>query len=214
MADDHDQQHENERERERERYREHTERIAREAARLYHEGKAGSVAESIRKASQQVGLHGSDAPSAGKVRRHVQAMSMQAMGSDAYAAAMKERLRGAEQLMSALDEYYAGVPMFLVGRGAKGQLDGDLVLHVRIYTDAPIKELAQTLVDLGYDEPKFETVNTRHGRLNRLRFEDDDAEILLTRCLPAMLKSAQQDLFTNAPIATLTLKQLREQLDS
>lgn len=196
--------------------REHTERIAREAARLYHEGKVESVADGLRKAAQLLGLQGGDTPGLGRVRKHVQAMSMEAMGADAYADAMKARLRAAEQLMSALDEHYAGVPMALVGRAARGHLDGDTTLHVRIYTEAPIEELAQMVVDLGYAEPAFETTNTRLGRLNRLRIQDEDAdaEIVLTRCLPAMLKSMHLDLFTSAPIATLSLKQVREQLRS
>ena len=194
--------------------REHTDRIAREAARLYHEGKADSVDASIRKAAQHVGLSadGSELPSPGKVRQHVQAMSMQAMGSDAYNEAMKNRLRAAEELMAALDVHFAGVPIFLVGRGAKGQLDADVTLHVRIYTEAPIEELAQLVVDLGYAEPEFSTANTRLGRVNRLLIHEADAQIMLTRCLPAMLKSADEDLFTGAPIASLSLKQLREQL--
>jgi len=198
------------------RGREHTELFAREAARLYHEGKAKTISDAIHKAAQQLGhsAGASDAPSHGRVRKHVQALSMQAMGSDAYADAIKERLRAAEQLMSALDEHYAGVPIFLMGRAARGHVDGDTTLHIRIYTDEPIDQLAQTLVDLGYNEPKFETANTRLGKLNRMRIRDADADadILLTRLLPAMLKSEQRDLFTNAAIATQTLKQLRDQL--
>ena len=198
-------------ERDHNRRREHTERLAREAARLYHEGKSSTVADAVRKAAQLLGVQAGETPSLGRVRKHVQAMSMEAMGADAYHEAMNARLGAAEQLMAALDEHDAGVPIFLVGRAAKGQLDADTTLHIRIFTDAPIEELAQTIVDLGYEEPKFETLSTRLGKLNRIRFYDEegDAEIALTRCLPAMLKSAQQDLFTNAPIATLTLKQLR-----
>ncbi len=200
-----DREHDSERERER------TERVAQQAARLYHDGKAASIHESIRKAQQQAGVHG-EGPSPGRVRRHVQAMSMEAMGSDAYAAVMKNRLRAAEQLMAALDEHYAGVPMFLVGRGARGELDADLVLQVRMYTKAPIEELAQFVVDSGYDEPEFRTANTRLGKVNRLLIRDDDVQLMLTRCLPEMLKTAHEDLFTGAPIATLTLKQLRAKL--
>lgn len=186
-------------------------RLAREAAQLYHEGKTDTVADAIRLAIQKYGVEG-DPPSQGRVRKHIQALSMQAMGSAAYAQAIKNRLRAAEQFMSALDDHYAGVPMFLVGRAAKGHLDGDTVLHVRIYTDAPIEDLVDTLVELGYDEPTFETADTRFGKLNRLRFIDDDATLLLTRCLPAMLKDVPKDLHTGAPLATLTLKQLRDRL--
>jgi hypothetical protein len=192
-------------------FRSHTDRLAREAARLYHEGRADTVAEAIRIVAQQLGLQG-EAPGHGIVRQHIQALSMQAMGDVAYHEAMKNRLRAAEQLMSALDEHYAGVPMLLVGRAAQGHLDGDLTLHIRIYTDEPIETLAHTLLAFGYDDPQFETADTRFGRLSRVRFQDDDAALLLTRCLPAMLGSARQDLFTKEPIATLSLKQLRERL--
>jgi len=190
----------------------HTDQVAQLAARMFHEGKAGSVAEAIRLAVQKLGVKG-DPPSQGLVRKHLQAMSMQAMGSASYARAMQNRLREAEQMMSALDEHYAGVPMFLVGRAAKGHVDGDTTLHIRIYTDEPIEKLASLLVDIGYSEPAFETADSRMGRLNRLRFAGENAEIMLTRCLPAMLKSAYQDLFTNEPIASLSLKQLRARLE-
>ena len=194
----------------------HTEHLARAAARLYHEGKAKTIADAIRKAVQQHGLNESETPTQGRVRKHVQALSMQALGGDAYADAVKRRLRAAEQLMSALDEHYAGVPIYLVGRAAKGHVDGDTVLHIRIYTDDSIEDLAQTVVDFGYNEPKFETASTRLGKLNRLRLVDEDAaaDIVLTRLLPAMHKSVRHDLFTSAPIAVQTLKQLRHQLEA
>ncbi|MCZ6445695.1 MAG: hypothetical protein O6758_05870, partial [Planctomycetota bacterium] len=57
-----------------------------------------------------------------------------------------------------------------------------------------------------------ETVNTRHGRLNRVRLDDQGIEIVLTRCLPHMAASANLDLFTARPIETATLTDLRRRL--
>ncbi|MHC4305383.1 MAG: hypothetical protein ACYSW2_13010, partial [Planctomycetota bacterium] len=95
---------------------------------------------------------------------------------------------------------------------AQGRIDGGVTVHVRLYTDAPIGDVAAALVEFGYDEPSFETANTRLGRLNRVRLEDDGLELVLTRCLPSMAGSADRDLFSGRPITTATLAQVRRKL--
>jgi len=68
------------------------------------------------------------------------------------------------------------------------------------------------LGDFDYDEPAFDTAETKSGRLDRLRFVDEGIEIVLTRCLPEMFKDAQVDLFKGHAIETATLDELRERL--
>ena len=87
-----------------------------------------------------------------------------------------------------------------------------MTIHIRIYTKSPIAEIAQALADFDYDEPTFETAQTTSGRLNRLRLTEEGIEIVLTRCLPEMLKDAQVDLFKGQAIETVTLGELREML--
>ena len=87
-----------------------------------------------------------------------------------------------------------------------------MTVHIRIYTKSQIAEIAQALMDFGYDEPRFETAQTTSGRLNRLRLVEEGIEIVLTRCLPEMIKDAQVDLFKGEPIETVTLEELRDML--
>jgi hypothetical protein len=118
----------------------------------------------------------------------------------------------AERVMTVLDQVMSHGKALLVGRAAQGLIDGGVTLHVRLYTDAPIGDVADALVEFGYDEPSFETVDTRLGRLNRLRLEDDGLELVLTRCLPHMAGSADRDLFSGRPITTATLAEVRRKL--
>ena len=189
-----------------------TDQIAREAARLIETGRAESIDAAIHAAADALNLQDVPLPGRGRVRKHAQAMSMQALGDVGYAESVRNVWEIAEQLMTALDQAMPDAPTLLVGRAAKGQIDAGVTIHIRIYTKSPIAEIAQALADFDYDEPTFETAQTTSGRLNRLRLTEEGIEIVLTRCLPEMIKDAQVDLFKGQPIETVTLEELREML--
>ncbi len=189
-----------------------TDAIAREAARLIESGRSDTLAQAIRAAAEGLGFHDAQLPSHGRVRRHAQALAMQALGDAGYAEAIRGVWRVAERLMTVVDEAMPEVDPLLVGRAAQGHIDGGVTVHIRLYTEAPIGDLARTLVGFGYDEPAFETVNTRLGRLNRLRLDDDGVSIVLTRCPPHLTETAHLDLFSGRPIKTATLSELRRRL--
>ncbi len=189
-----------------------TDQIAREAARLIETGRSESVARAIRAAAETLGFHDAPLPGSGRVRRHAQAMSMQALGDAGYAESVRAVWRRAEQIMSLFGETEPDVEPILVGRAAKGQIDAGVTIHIRLYTKAPVGDLARTLVEFGYEEPSFETVNTPHGRLNRLRLTEEGTEVVLTRCLPRMAATTHLDVFTGRPIETATLAEIRRRL--
>jgi hypothetical protein len=189
-----------------------TDAIAREAARLIETGRAGSIGEAIRMAAHALGYQDAEMPGHGRVRKHAQAMAMQALGDVGYAESVRDVWRTAERLMTALAEVVPDTEPLLVGRAAEGLVDGGVTVHVRVYTEAPIGDVAGTLTELGYEEPSFETVNTRLGRLSRMRLEDEGIELVLTRCLPHMADSAHLDLFSGRPIKTATLAEVRRKL--
>lgn len=188
-----------------------TDQIAREAARLLESGRIDGIGQAIRKAAEKLGHRGVELPGWGRVRKHVQARSMQALGDVGYAESVRDVWRVAERLMTVLADF--GEPM-LAGRAAQGRIDAGVTLYVRIYTETPIGRIAETLVELGYDEPDFETVETRSGRLDRLRLEDDGLKVVVTRCLPRMARDADRDLFTGRPVKTAGLKAVRRRLES
>lgn len=194
------------------------EQIAREAARLLETGKAESIRDAIERAVDALHFHGERRPSTLRVRKHAQAMNMQALGDAGYAELRYEVWRVAEELMTALEETAprkgdaAGIETLLVGRAAAGLVDAGVTIHVRAYTDLSITELARMLVEFGYDEPTFDTVHTSYGPVNRIKLNDDGQEIILTRCLPRLGISRTVDMFTGKAVTALTLSAIRQVL--
>ncbi|MDY7109223.1 MAG: hypothetical protein SYC29_11365 [Planctomycetota bacterium] len=189
-----------------------TDQIAREAARLIEAGKARTVGEAIRLAADALRLKQAPMPGHGRVRKHAQGMAMQAMGERAYRQSIEHVLNVAEQLLTVLEQGEPEGPAVVVGRAAKGQIDAGVTLHLRVYTRRPIREIVEHLVAFGYEEPSFETADTRFGRLDRVRFSEEGCEVALTRCLPEMIAHKDFDLFTRRPIAVATAGELRRRL--
>lgn len=189
-----------------------TDAIAREAARLIESIRSRSVGEAIRAAASALGYQDAPLPGHGTVRKHAQAQAMQALGKQGYAESVREVLRAAGRIMTVLDEAIPDSVPLLVGRAAQGLIDGGVTVHVRLYTRVSIGDVAQTLVEFGYDEPGFETAETRLGRLDRLVLDDDGIPVVVTRCLPDMVGRSGVDLFTGRPIHTATLEDVRGKL--
>jgi hypothetical protein len=203
-----------------------TDRIAREAARLIELGTTADLNEAIRRAAETLGLRHGPRPGHGRVRKHAQAMTMQALGDRGYTDLVRSVLATAEEVMTTL-EYAFGEPaarrgahrgaggdsVLLVGRAAEGHVDAGAAVNIRLYSRRPIGHVAAALVEVGYAEPEFDTVETRHGRLNRLRFLSEGIEISVTRCRPEMSGDARRDLVTGKTIATMQLNELRQRLE-
>lgn len=192
-----------------------TDEIAREAARLIQTGRAEDIDEATRRAAETLGYSRSPLPGAGRVRKHAQAMSMQALGDAAY---LEERLKVwqiAEQMMTVFEHTLPDARSLLVGRAAQGLIDAGVTIHIRLYTRLPITDLAQSLMDFGYEDPQFTTMETRFGRLQQIRVLEEGHEMALTRCVPEMMRDADfsADLTSGKPIATLTLPALRRKID-
>ncbi len=134
---------------------------------------------------------------------------MQAQGSEGYALSVADVWRVAERIMTVLAEAVPDAEPLLAGRAAQGLIDGGVTLHVRVYTRVSIGDVAQTLVDFGYEEPGFETAETRFGRLDRLRMADEGVEVIVTRCPPNVVVRSGEDLFSGKPLSTATLAELR-----
>ena len=189
-----------------------TDDIAREAARLIESSRVGSIGEAIRVAAEALGYRNAELPGHGRVRAHAQALAMQALGDAGYAQSVRTVWQAAERLMTVLHHAYPEADALLVGRAAQGQIDAGVTVHVRLYAETAIGAVAEVLVEHGYDEPAFETVNTRLGRLSRIRLEEDGLELVVTRCLPHMARTADRDLFSGRPIKTATLDEVGRML--
>jgi plasmid stabilization system protein ParE len=194
-----------------------SDRIAREAARLFETGRAESVQDAIRAAAERLGAAGGGAlrgpmPGPGRVRQHIRAMAMQEQGGEAYAASVRGIMGLAEEVMTLLESAFDDVHTMLAGRAAKGLIEGGAELHIRLYTRRPAPAIAAALVAQGYEEPVFETAETRFGRADRLRIVEDGVQIILTRCLPDWTAKAGRGLFSGRPIEVVDLDGLRKRI--
>lgn len=187
-------------------------RIARRAAALISAGREHDIHRAVRIAAESLGFkHGAPLPSDGEVRRHLQGMAQEALGAEGYRAQVDDTLALAAETMDHLERAF-GAPTLLCGRGARGQFDGGAELHVRLYARAELSDIAQVLVDAGFDEPAFETVDTTHGKANRLRTALEGVVLVVTRCLPEWWGTRADDLVTGRRTAVRTLDELRGSL--
>ncbi len=192
--------------------RREVERIAAEAARRFESGRSESIEAAIDSVmageSLGAGARGSARPTANQVRRHLQALAQERLGLEGYRAELAATLSVASEAMEVLERRVPGCRTSLAGRAAAGRLDGEIDLHIRAATRASIGELAEALVSEGFEEPRFETVEARCGRLDRLRFDQDGVEVCVTRCPPGQVAPGRTDLVTGRPIEVLGLGEL------
>ena len=189
-----------------------TDRVARDAAELVHAGRVDSIAQAIDLAMDMQHAEPRDRPGSGTVRRHIQAMTMQAVGAEAYRDMVRRVLDVAEQAMTAIDLAFDDVTCVVTGRSARGQIDGGVVVTIRLHTDRPLEDIEAHLEELGYEDLRTSTVSTRYGRMNQLHALDDEQAIVFTRIPRGMPVDRSQNLFKEKPIVTLGLDELRDQL--
>jgi hypothetical protein len=192
-----------------------TDLIAREAARLFETGQAPSIRHAVLRAVEALRLPDAPLPSNLLVRRHCRAMSMAALGEDGYKRRILEMWRWAEELMTAIEHSLPDAETALTGRAARGQLDGGLVIHMRVYSNETVQQLAAAMTEHCSAEPTFETVRTRLGPMNRLRIvdEDDGYEAMLLRIKHTMKVPHDRCVYTDKVLAARTLQELRALLD-
>ena len=194
------------------RRRDAVERIAAEAARRFERSSAISIEDAIDSALAAIPIdrtQGSPArPTANQVRRHLQALAQQRLGLEGYRAELAGVLAIAAEAMELLERRISDCSTTLVGRAAAGRLDGEVELHIRASTRVPIGVLAEALVSEGFEEPRFEVVEARCGRLDRLCFDQDGVEVRVTRCHPRQVTPSREDLITGRPIEVLDLGEL------
>ena len=188
-------------------------RIARRAAALVAAGREPDLHRAIRIAAETMGFaHGAPLPSDGEVRRHLRGIAQESLGAAGYREEVRDTFALAAVTMSALERGF-GARTLLCGRGARGQFDGGARLHVRLYARAELPAIAQLLVDEGFEEPSFETMETVHGRANRVRTALDGVELAVTRCLPEWWDDRGRDLVTGRRTEARTLEEVQALAD-
>ena len=188
--------------------------LARRAALLHHQGRVASIRDAIH------AVGGGPEVSTGLVRRHLAAISESTLGMDAADRQRARVLEPAMELMHAinhhlerfLDRYPDARGVRLAGRAAAGLLDGDLILHLRVLAAIHEAELAAVVVGAGTEEPRFDVVDSRHGRLRRLRTKMDGVEIHLLICPPGSVPGDREvNLVRGEPIVLLDADEVSKQ---
>ncbi len=188
------------------------EEIAQLAARFLVQNRAAGYGEALKLAVQSMKDRPSSLPSRSMIRRHVQAMRLSELGTHGVRQRNLHFLSTAEEIMTLLDEQFSPNDILIAGRAARGRFDEPPCVHLRIYSRSGIGEIAAILVDAGFEEPRFETAATRHGRADRIRFQDAGCEFVLTRCPPEWHSTCHLDLHTGKQISIATIDSLRRLL--
>jgi len=189
-----------------------TDEVAREAARLVEAGHEATVRGAILAATRILDAWDVPRPSVGRVREHARSMALEEQGVEGYVESILELWSIAEEVMAVLEHALPDVETALVGRSARGQIDAGVVLRIRAYTDHPIGELAAALVEHGFEEPEFETLATRVGLLDQIRFLAEGEEVAVIRVPRSAAIDPRTDLVTGRRTDFLDLERLRERL--
>jgi len=183
--------------------------IAQEAAKLLSSGRLDSIEQAINRAVELLNWPDVDRPSRGEVRRHLHAMMLEELGETGYQQRIVEYWEQAEQIMTVLEHY----DPILLGRGAKGHIDLDPTMHIRLSSDERIGRIADDLVLMGYDEPTFETAKTKCGRFDRIVFEDEGVRVTVTRLPVDRFRELEgTNLFSGQAIPFVDLRGLRRMI--
>ncbi len=160
--------------------------------------------EAIRAALAKAGPDATaDGVTAGLVREHARGLALERLGEVGYREHVAEILGQAEEMMALLETLPGEPRVVLVGRAARGQVDADPCCRLRVESDLDLAEIAARIVEAGYDEPSFGTVETRFGRLARLTLVDQGVEHRILRCPPAMRIPLDGDLREHGTVPTL-----------
>lgn len=183
--------------------------LAQMAARIFAQGRVKSVAQAIDLACHQNAGQIHDRPTQGAVRRHLQGLALSALGASGYAARTLGVLSLAEEIMILFRD---DSPM-LTGRAARGLFDGEVRLHMRIYTNEQVSAIAKRIEsERSVHDLVIDTLNTRYGRLNRIVWDEAGVDIVLVRCLRSMKTDAHLHLLRHERVPSCTLTQLQSRI--
>ncbi|MDG2055509.1 MAG: hypothetical protein P8J86_12480 [Phycisphaerales bacterium] len=186
-----------------------TNQIARLAAELLVEDSTSSIDQAVQSARSQLGLLDVPLPSRGLVRQHCRAWAQAVLGEQGYKNSIKEKLVVIAQLADSLLYLQPEIRIMVMGRAAQSLFDGPGRVHLRLFTDDELVDLAERLVTLGYEEPSFHTVDTQYGRMTQLHFRESTLDFCLTMIRSSIRFNEQEDLFTGKQVASVQVQELR-----
>jgi hypothetical protein len=177
--------------------------IARAAVRALAEGRAADLSDAIERGIAEAGA-GPRArrPTRAELRAHAQAHEESTVGTEGRSRRIAAALEEALGVLAILEETVVSRdpqgcqrrPPAVYGRAARGELDLDPVVHVRVETSLAAATLAQALFDHGCADPTCGSLETRYGRLDEIRFDGGEAAFRVVRIPPRMAVDRDRDL--------------------
>ncbi len=134
---------------------------------------------------------------------------MELLGAQGFDQRKLEELRSVVDLLDLVEVLLRPEAIFLVGRVAGEHPLGGVEVHGRVVGEAPLESCATDLEQAGVREVSLETIRTTVGHLSRMSLENEGRRYLLTRCPPELAIDPGINLFTGAPIESLSLEALR-----
>ncbi|MDP6601070.1 MAG: hypothetical protein QGH76_02095 [Phycisphaerales bacterium] len=108
-------------------------------------------------------------------------------------------LEEVQRLMWTLEYAVLDSRCLACGRAARGHARGDGAFHLRLLTSKGVSFIAAALVEHGYPEPGFRTLDGK-GRFDQLVVETAYATVVVTRCPPGSSGHRPLNLKTGKPI--------------
>mgnify|MGYP004164229941 CR=1 FL=1 len=188
-------------------------RIARDAARLLHDGSETTVQAAIAAARSAAGGGTLPPPSRGRVRRHLAAMQQQSMGADEFRRVRYSVLKAVEECMAGLHWAVEDLELRLAGRAAEGVVDGLEPVWMRVHSTVDDGVLCSVLEEQEFEVTGIGTLETRHGRMTRITAEAAEFDLVLLRCHHRSQVLEAINLVTGGPVALVELESFGRRID-
>ena len=193
--------------------------IARRAAELLRDGLAGDIQEAVDQARRAAGGLTGPPPGRDQVRRHLEAMQMSRAGWTGWHADRLERLQELEQFLATMEHFLDPLEIRVAGRAAKGELDEGDRIHIRIWIDGDLSELASVLETAGLgpsvagSRPVKRTKANGLSRLATLDFDMEHLQVQLSLCPPRELVTLECNLVSGGPIELASPDDIRKLIE-
>lgn len=191
--------------------------VARAAVRALAEGRAADLADAVERGIAEMGASPRGRrPTRAELRAHAQAHEESTVGTAGRGRRIAAVLEEALEVLSILEqtvvsrdpEGCARRPPAVYGRAARGELDLDPIVHVRVETSLSAATLAQALFDHGAPDPTCGSIETRYGRLDEIRLDGAESAFRIVRIPPRMTVDRDRDLVRGVPIEHADYEQL------
>ena len=183
-------------------------RIARDAARLLHDGSETTVQAAI---CGPLRRRGGDAAAAFRGGSGTSAMQQQSMGAASWR--VRHSVEAVEECMAGLHWAVEDLELRLAGRAAEGVVDGLEPVWMRVHSTVDDGVLCSVLEEQEFEVTGIGTLETRHGRMTRITAEAAEFDLVLLRCHHRSQVLEAVNLVTGGPVSLVELESFGRRID-